>query len=33
MMLQPCNADYTAAFVDVDDVVIVGECIGTYHAR
>ena len=33
MMLQPCNTDYTAAFVDVDDVVIVGECIGTYHAR
>lgn len=33
MMLQPCNADYTAAFVDVDDVLIVGECIGTYHAR
>ncbi len=33
MMLQPCNANYTAAFVDVDDVVIVGECIGTYHAR
>lgn len=33
MMLQPCNSDYTAAFVDVDDVLIVGECIGTYHAR
>lgn len=33
MMLQPCNADYTATFVDVDDVLIVGECIGTYHAR
>lgn len=33
MMLQPCNTDYTAAFVDSDDVVIVGECIGTYHAR
>nr|DAF05090.1 MAG TPA: Repressor protein CI [Caudoviricetes sp.] len=33
MMLQPCNSDYTAAFFDVDDVVIVGECIGTYHAR
>lgn len=33
MMLQPCNTDYTAAFVDADDVVIVGECIGTYHAR
>ena len=33
MMLQPCNTDYAAAFVDVDDVVIVGECIGTYHAR
>nr|DAM83810.1 MAG TPA: Repressor protein CI [Caudoviricetes sp.] len=33
IMLQPCNAGYTAAFVDVDDVLIVGECIGTYHAR
>ena len=33
MMLQPCNSDYTAVFIDVDDVVIVGECIGTYHAR
>ena len=33
MMLQPCNAAYNAAFVDVDDVLIVGECIGTYHAR
>ena len=33
IMLQPCNSDYAAAFVDVDDVVIVGECIGTYHAR
>jgi repressor LexA len=33
MMLQPCNSDYTAAVIDVDDVVIVGECIGTYHAR
>lgn len=33
MLLQPCNSDYTAVFVDVDDVVIVGECIGTYHAR
>lgn len=33
MMLQPCNTDYAAAFVDIDDVVIVGECIGTYHAR
>lgn len=33
MMLQPCNANYTAAFIDIDDVVIVGECIGTYHAR
>lgn len=33
MMLQPCNSDYAAAFVDVDDVLIVGECIGTYHAR
>lgn len=33
IMLQPCNVNYTAAFVDVDDVLIVGECIGTYHAR
>ena len=33
MLLQPCNSDYTAEFVDADDVVIVGECIGTYHAR
>nr|DAJ65205.1 MAG TPA: Repressor protein CI [Caudoviricetes sp.] len=33
MMLQPCNSDYAAVFVDVDDVLIVGECIGTYHAR
>lgn len=33
MLLQPCNSDYAAVFVDVDDVVIVGECIGTYHAR
>ena len=33
IMLQPCNSDYAAAFVNVDDVVIVGECIGTYHAR
>lgn len=33
MLLQPCNSDYTAVFVDVDDVVIVGECIGTYHSR
>lgn len=33
IMLQPCNPDYAAAFIDVDDVVIVGECIGTYHAR
>ena len=33
MMLQPCNSDYAAEFVDADDVVIVGECIGTYHAR
>ena len=33
MMLQPCNSDYTSVFVDVDDVLIVGECIGTYHAR
>lgn len=33
MMLQPCNADYATAFVDIDDVLIVGECIGTYHAR
>lgn len=33
MMLQPCNSDYAAEFVDTDDVVIVGECIGTYHAR
>lgn len=33
MMLQPCNSDYTSVFIDVDDVVIVGECIGTYHAR
>lgn len=33
MLLQPCNSDYAAEFVDADDVVIVGECIGTYHAR
>ena len=33
IMLQPCNSDYAATFVNVDDVVIVGECIGTYHAR
>lgn len=33
IMLQPCNPDYAAVFIDVDDVVIVGECIGTYHAR
>ena len=33
IMLQPCNSDYAAAFVSVDEVVIVGECIGTYHAR
>ena len=33
IMLQPCNSDYAAAFVNVDDVVIVGECIGTYHGR
>lgn len=33
MLLQPCNSGYTAVFIDVDDVVIVGECIGTYHAR
>lgn len=33
MLLQPCNSDYAAVFVDADDVVIVGECIGTYHAR
>ena len=33
IMLQPCNSDYTSVFIDADDVVIVGECIGTYHAR
>ncbi len=33
MLLQPCNSDYAAEFIDADDVVIVGECIGTYHAR
>ena len=33
MLLQPRNSGYTAVFIDVDDVVIVGECIGTYHAR
>lgn len=33
MLLQPCTSDYAAEFVDADDVVIVGECIGTYHAR
>lgn len=33
LMLQPCNSDYTSVFIDADDVVIVGECIGTYHAR
>lgn len=33
VMLQPCNSDYAPTLVDVDDIYIVGECIGTYHAR
>lgn len=33
VMLQPCNSDYVPTLVDTDDIYIVGECIGTYHAR
>lgn len=33
IMLQPCNSDYAPTLVDADDIYIVGECIGTYHAR
>lgn len=33
VMLQPCNSDYAPTLVDEDDIYIVGECIGTYHAR
>lgn len=33
IMLQPCNAEYSAILADADDVCIVGECVGTYHAR
>lgn len=33
VMLQPCNSDYVPTLVDADDIYIVGECIGTYHAR
>lgn len=33
VMLQPCNSDYAPTLVDTDDIYIVGECIGTYHAR
>ena len=33
VMLQPCNSDYAPTLVDADDIYIVGECIGTYHAR
>ena len=33
VMLQPCNSDHAPTLVDADDIYIVGECIGTYHAR
>lgn len=33
IMLQPCNAEYSAILADADDVCIVGECVGTYHTR
>lgn len=33
VMLQPCNSDYAPTLLDADDIYIVGECIGTYHAR
>lgn len=33
IMLQPCNAEYSPVLADIDDVCIVGECIGTYHSR
>ena len=33
VMLQPCNSDYAPTLVDADNIYIVGECIGTYHAR
>ena len=33
IMLQPCNTEYSPILADIDDVCIVGECVGTYHAR
>lgn len=33
VMIQPCNSEYVPNLVDADDIYIVGECIGTYHAR
>ena len=33
IMLQPCNAEYSPVLADIDDVCIVGECVGTYHSR
>lgn len=33
IMLQPCNAEYYPILADIDDVCIVGECVGTYHSR
>ncbi len=33
IMLQPCNAEYSPILADIDDVCIVGECVGTYHSR
>lgn len=33
IMLQPCNAKYSPILADIDDVCIVGECVGTYHSR
>lgn len=32
-LLQPCNKDYEAVIVPNDEVMVIGECIGTYHSR
>ena len=32
-VLTPANPSYRSIIVDEEDVLIVGECVGTYHAR
>lgn len=33
LVLMPCNSDYEPSFYDKDEIILIGECIGSFHEQ